>query len=347
MITILAFIFVLGVLVFVHELGHFLAAKRVGHPRPEVPARFQPDHRELPPRRHRIRHRRAAARRLRQDGRREPRGGRARRARQPDRPAGRVPRQDEVAALPGPDHGPDHEPAARGHPHGGGESPRHGKGLRTKTSRSSSASWPRDRRRRRRTFSRATRSCRSAATASTPGISSSTPSASKPDREVDIGLLRNGLQETRKVTPAAGRPEPLRIRRHRRAAERPPARRRDLEGQRRGDGPASRPTTWCWRVDGKPITFSYQLKEAIAKHPEQQITMSILRGGQTQTIQATPARQGDEGLLGIRIGDDTFTDKPPRRRGASPARDDEHRDVAADFQDAGRPVHAAKRRPSS
>src|SRR5437660_12646346 len=30
MTTILAFAFVLGVLVFVHELGHFLAAKRVG-----------------------------------------------------------------------------------------------------------------------------------------------------------------------------------------------------------------------------------------------------------------------------------------------------------------------------
>src|SRR5229473_5789597 len=30
MITILSFTFVLGVLVFVHELGHFLAAKRVG-----------------------------------------------------------------------------------------------------------------------------------------------------------------------------------------------------------------------------------------------------------------------------------------------------------------------------
>ena len=28
--TLLAFVFVLGVLVFVHELGHFLAAKRVG-----------------------------------------------------------------------------------------------------------------------------------------------------------------------------------------------------------------------------------------------------------------------------------------------------------------------------
>ena len=30
MITALAFIFVLGVNVFIHELGHFLAAKRVG-----------------------------------------------------------------------------------------------------------------------------------------------------------------------------------------------------------------------------------------------------------------------------------------------------------------------------
>src|SRR5690242_12017364 len=30
MVTILAFAFVLGVLVFVHELGHFMAAKRVG-----------------------------------------------------------------------------------------------------------------------------------------------------------------------------------------------------------------------------------------------------------------------------------------------------------------------------
>src|SRR6187401_2575268 len=30
MTTILAFLFVLGVLVFVHELGHFLAARRVG-----------------------------------------------------------------------------------------------------------------------------------------------------------------------------------------------------------------------------------------------------------------------------------------------------------------------------
>ncbi len=45
-------------------------------------------------------------------------------------------------------------------------------------------------------------------------------------------------------------------------------------------------------IDGKPITFSYQLKEAIATHPEQAIAMTILRGGADVTVQATPERAG-------------------------------------------------------
>ena len=71
MTTLLAFVFVLGVLVFVHELGHFLAAKRVGIRVLKFQLGFNPTIVELPPRRHRVRHRRAAARRLREDGRRE------------------------------------------------------------------------------------------------------------------------------------------------------------------------------------------------------------------------------------------------------------------------------------
>ena len=63
-------------------------------------------------------------------------------------------------------------------------------------------------------------------------------------------------------------------------------------------------------VDGRSITFTYQLKEAIAKHPDQQITLTILRNGERQTIEATPTRVGGEGLLGIRIGDDTVKNKP-------------------------------------
>ena len=87
MITLLAFVFVLGVLVFVHELGHFLAAKRVGIRVLKFQLGFNPTIVSFQPRRHRIRHRRAAARRLREDGWREPRRGRARRARQTDRHA--------------------------------------------------------------------------------------------------------------------------------------------------------------------------------------------------------------------------------------------------------------------
>jgi regulator of sigma E protease len=63
-------------------------------------------------------------------------------------------------------------------------------------------------------------------------------------------------------------------------------------------------------VDGKTITFGSQLKEAIASKPDQPIALSILRDGSPQTIKATPARRGDSGLLGIIIADDTVSVKP-------------------------------------
>ena len=118
----------------------------------------------------------------------------------------------------------------------------------------------------------------------------------KPDREVAIGLLRNGLEQTRKVTPAVRPPEPLRDRRHRRAAERASA--RPVGARRRAPPirPGSRPATSSSRSTAQPITFSYQLREAIAKHPEQPITLTILRDGTPQTIPATPARHGNDGL---------------------------------------------------
>ena len=129
-------------------------------------------------------------------------------------------------------------------------------------------------------------------------------------REVDVVLLHNGLQETRKVTPALVGRSRFEIgdigvmpNVHPHVGEVSKGSAAERAGLKTDDVVLD--------VDGKPITFSYQLKDAISKHPEQQIAMSILRGGQKQTILATPARQGDEGLLGIRIGDDTYTDKPP------------------------------------
>jgi regulator of sigma E protease len=131
----------------------------------------------------------------------------------------------------------------------------------------------------------------------------------KPDREIEIGLLRDGLEQTRKVTPAVVRQNRfefgdigvlpnvhpfVRTVQSGGAAEK--------AGIKSGDVVLA--------VNGQPITFSYQLKEAIAKHPEQPITLAILRDGKPQTVQATPARNGNEGLLGIGIGDETVKMKP-------------------------------------
>jgi regulator of sigma E protease len=63
-------------------------------------------------------------------------------------------------------------------------------------------------------------------------------------------------------------------------------------------------------VNGEPITFASQLKEAIAKRPEQQITMTIQRNGSPMSVLATPARRAGAGLLGIGIADETVSIKP-------------------------------------
>jgi regulator of sigma E protease len=131
----------------------------------------------------------------------------------------------------------------------------------------------------------------------------------KPDREIEIGLLRQGQETTRRLTPSV-------IKQSR------------FEFGDIGVLPDVHPhvaSVWAGSaaekagllandvivaIEGRPITFSYQLKEAIAKHPSQPIAMTIVRGGQTQTIQATPAKSGNEGLLGINMGDDTVRIKP-------------------------------------
>jgi regulator of sigma E protease len=132
---------------------------------------------------------------------------------------------------------------------------------------------------------------------------------SKPDREVSIGLLRNGMETTRQVTPS--------VIKHSRFEfgdigvlpnVHPYV--RSVQPGSAAEKAALKSDDVVLAVNDQPIAFSYQLKEAIAKHPEEQITLSIVRNGQKQTIQATPARNGKEGLLGIAIGDHTTQIKP-------------------------------------
>ncbi len=132
---------------------------------------------------------------------------------------------------------------------------------------------------------------------------------SRPNQEVSLALLRGGMEQTRKVTPVVAGQSRFQfgdigvlpnVHPHVRSVSSGGA--ADKAGLEANDVVRA--------VDGQPITFSYQLKEAISKRPDQPITLSILRNGQPLTIQATPARQGNQGLLGIVIGEETVSLKP-------------------------------------
>jgi regulator of sigma E protease len=63
-------------------------------------------------------------------------------------------------------------------------------------------------------------------------------------------------------------------------------------------------------VNGEPVTFSSQLKDAIAKRPAQTLTLSILRDGAPQTVTVATADHGGKGWIGIGILDQTKSIKP-------------------------------------
>jgi regulator of sigma E protease len=132
---------------------------------------------------------------------------------------------------------------------------------------------------------------------------------SRPNREVSLVWLHNGLEVTKKITPGSEKGSRFEIgdigvlpnvHPHVRSVSAGEAAER--AGMKAGDVVVS--------IDGQPITFSYQLRDVIAEHPEQPITLSILRDGQPMAIVATPAKRGAQGLLGIGIGDETVSVKP-------------------------------------
>jgi len=134
--------------------------------------------------------------------------------------------------------------------------------------------------------------------------------STRPNREVSIALLRNGLDITRKVTPGSttteGRFEVGDIgvmpNTHPHLLSITPGDPGDRAGLKTGDVVLA--------INGEPIVFSSQLRDAIAKHPQETITISILRNGSPMTMTATPMRSGKIGRLGVGIGDETKSIKP-------------------------------------
>ena len=63
-------------------------------------------------------------------------------------------------------------------------------------------------------------------------------------------------------------------------------------------------------VDGRPVTFHTQLREAIAKHPEQPMAIAIRRDGAELSVTVTPSRRGEVGWLGVLPVDESKSLKP-------------------------------------
>jgi regulator of sigma E protease len=63
-------------------------------------------------------------------------------------------------------------------------------------------------------------------------------------------------------------------------------------------------------VDGRRMTFHGEFREVIASNPEKAMSISILRDGAEQTLTVTPGRRGDVGWLGVLPVDQSKLLKP-------------------------------------
>ena len=132
----------------------------------------------------------------------------------------------------------------------------------------------------------------------------------RPNRELAVRFERGGAEQTKNVTPVPSKESRMEIGEigllpnvhpHIKSV-RPDGAAAQRAGLQANDVVVA--------IDGEPITFSSDLRDAIVKKPEQQITMSIVRGGSPITVIATPGRRGTGGYLGVDIADDTVSVKP-------------------------------------
>ena len=129
------------------------------------------------------------------------------------------------------------------------------------------------------------------------------------NREIPISLIRDGASIVVRVTPLASSESRFEIGDIGVLPNVHPSIRAVNSGEP-ADRAGLKPGDVVLAVNGEPIIFSSQLKSAIEKHPDQQITVWIQRDGVQQTLTATPAKRGDIGLLGIQIADATKKIQP-------------------------------------
>jgi regulator of sigma E protease len=131
----------------------------------------------------------------------------------------------------------------------------------------------------------------------------------RPHREVTIELLRNGKALTKTVTPESSPHSRFDIGDigvlpdvHPHVPSVVPGDPAERAGVKPGDVVLA--------VDDEPITFSAQLRDAIAKRPNQKITLRMLRDGKPTSIDVMSTRHGEIGWIGIGILDASKSIKP-------------------------------------
>jgi regulator of sigma E protease len=147
--------------------------------------------------------------------------------------------------------------------------------------------------------------------------------AARPERELEMVVVRNGREERLTIRPETTE---LRTRSNARfevgtigvLPDVYPSIRGLIAGQpaeqvglKAGDVILS--------IDGQRMVFAAQVSEAIGKHPDEPIQIAVRRDGVDQSVSVTPTRQGNVGRIGININDavESFTPSPLQALGMS------------------------------
>jgi regulator of sigma E protease len=127
----------------------------------------------------------------------------------------------------------------------------------------------------------------------------------RPEREVAIDLVRDGQAMTRRVTPSTATVGRSRFEFgdigvlpdvHPRLLAVSPNEPGERGGLKAGDV--------IMAADGMPITFHTDFRAVIAKSPNQPLTLSVLRNGMPLTLSVTPRKNGSIGYLGVTPADE-------------------------------------------
>ncbi|HQZ39171.1 MAG TPA: RIP metalloprotease RseP [Vicinamibacterales bacterium] len=147
--------------------------------------------------------------------------------------------------------------------------------------------------------------------------------ASRPEREVEMVIVRDGREQRLAIRPDTTQ---LRTRTDARfevgtigvLPDVNPVIRSVLAGEpaeragiKAGDAIVS--------IGGQRVVFASQVSEEVEKHPDQEIQIVVRRDGDEQSLAVTPSRQGEVGKIGVSVGDAlvSFTPSPLQAVGLS------------------------------